>query len=522
MDREVAIARSLVVSAALFSAVCVGGCGTSTEQPESAVSEPTESPATADAREDADAGEDEPRGLRLTTPEASPGYVLHNPNLSKTTYLIDIDGRVVHTWQSDYGPGGGSYLLENGHLLRAANIADAPVFSGGGQAGRIQEFSWDGEVVWDFTFATEDHRLHHDMAVLPNGNLLGIAWEHKSAAEATAAGRRPELIPEAGLWPDMIVEFETQRPDGGRVVWTWHMWDHIIQDHDPDFNDFGDPAEHPELVDINGDHDTSEPPPESPSSDFMHTNAVAYNAELDQIVLSVPRFNEVWVIDHGTTTAEAAGHAGGRWGRGGDLLYRWGNPRTYGRGGDSERRLFFQHDVQWVPENLPGAGHLTLFNNNIEDPGGNYSAVLELAPPVDETGAYLVPEEEPFGPSAPVWSYVAPDKVSFHSFFISGAHRLANGHTFITAGRQGRFFEVTSSGEIVWEHWTPYAGDGEANPTTRANPHSVFRATKIVPDHPALAGRTLRPLDPQPPVVLPADPDVDEDEGPSAAADGRG
>ena len=519
MDRQGSSARSLVIPAVLLLAFCFGGCATPTEEPDPAVSEPTEAVAAAAAEED------EPRGLRLTTPHVSPGYVLHNPNLSDATYLIDVEGRVVHTWQSDYGPGGGSYLLENGHLLRAADVADAPVFSGGGQAGRIQEFTWDGEVVWEFIFATEDHRLHHDMAVLPNGNLLGIAWEHKSADEATAAGRRPELTPEAGLWPDMIVEIEPQPPDGGRVVWTWHMWDHTLQNHDPELSDYGEPAEHPELIDINGDQDTPELSAEELarlralgyvpsdtdrddlSSDFMHTNAVAYNAELDQIVLSVPRFNEIWVIDHSTTTAEAAGHTGGRWGRGGDLLYRWGNPRTYGRGGAADQRLFFQHDVQWVPESMPGAGHLTLFNNNIEDPAGNYSAVFELAPPVADAGGYVVPEDEPFGPSAPVWSYTAPDKVSFYSFFISGAHRLLNGNTFITDGRRGRFLEVTSEGEIVWEYLTPYAGDGEGNPTTLANPHSVFRATKLPPDHPALAGRALAPVDPQPPVVLPAAPE---------------
>ena len=521
MDRQGSSTYSLVVPAMLLLALCFGGCGTPPEEDElaPAVSEPTEAVAAAAAEED------EPRGLRLTTPHVSPGYVLHNPNLSDTTYLIDVEGRVVHTWQSDYGPGGGSYLLENGHLLRAADVADAPVFSGGGQAGRIQEFTWDGEVVWEFIFATEDHRLHHDMAVLPNGNLLGIAWEHKGADEATAAGRRPELTPEAGLWPDMIVEIEPLPPDGGRVVWTWRMWDHTLQNHDPELSDYGEPAEHPELIDINGDQDTPELSAEELarlralgyvpsdtdrddlSSDFMHTNAVAYNAELDQIVLSVPRFNEIWVIDHSTTTVEAAGNTGGRWGRGGDLLYRWGNPGTYGRGGAADQRLFFQHDVQWVPESMPGAGHLTLFNNNIEDPAGNYSAVFELAPPIDDAGGYVVPEDEPFGPLAPVWSYMAPDRVSFYSFFISGAHRLSNGNTFITDGRKGRFLEVTSEGEIVWEYWTPYAGDGEGNPTTLANPHSVFRATKIPPDHSALAGRALASLDPQPPVVLPAAPE---------------
>ena len=238
----------------------------------------------------------------------------------------------------------------------------------------------------------------------------------------------------------------------------------------------------------------------------MHMNAVAYNAALDQIVMSVPRFNEIWVIDHRTTTEEAAGHTGGPGGRGGDLLYRWGNPRAYGRGGDAERRLGFQHDVRWVPEGMPGAGHLTLFNNRIDDPDGSYSAVFELAPPTDDAGSYVVPDAGPFGPEEPTWSYVAPTRTAFFSSFISGAHRLANGQTFITAGAQGRFFEVTPEGEIVWEYWTPYAGTLPGTQATRDNPYSVFRATKIAPDHPALVRRDLTPLDPQPPFVSPPDP----------------
>ena len=238
----------------------------------------------------------------------------------------------------------------------------------------------------------------------------------------------------------------------------------------------------------------------------MHVNAVNYNAALDQIVMSVPRFNEIWVIDHSTTTEEAAGHTGGRSGRGGDLLYRWGNPRVYGRGDEAARRLGFQHDVRWVPEDMPGGGHLTLFNNNIEDPDGDYSAVFELVPPTVGAGRYVVPDAGPFGPEEPTWSYVAPTRTAFFSTFISGAHRLANGHTFITSGAQGRFFEVTPEGEIVWEYWTPYGGTLPGNQATNANPYSVFRATKIAPDHPALAGRDLTPLDPQPPWEPPPDP----------------
>ena len=522
-DRHVSPAHLLGV---LLMAFCFLSCGAPAEEPEATVPEAPAAPADADADGDADQDQDqdEPRGLRVNTPDASPGYVLFNPNLSLTTYLVDVEGRVVHTWQRDQGPAGGAYLLDNGHLMRGVREPDVPVFSGGGQGGRLQELTWEGEVVWDFTFATEDHLLHHDMAVLPNGNILGIAWEQKTPEEANQAGRLPALTPEAGVWPDMIVEFEPQPPDSARVVWQWHMWDHTIQNQDPDANNYGEPAQHPELIDINGDRDApvmsaaelarlqalgyvpEDTAPEDLQSDFMHMNAINYNAALDQIVMSVPRFNELWVIDHSTTTEEAAGHTGGRGGRGGDLLYRWGNPRAYGRGGEAERRLFFQHDVRWVPEGMPGAGHLTLFNNQIDDPDGSYSAVFELVPPTDGAGPYVVPDAGPFGPEEPIWRYVAPTRTAFFSSFISGAHRLANGQTFITAGAQGRFFEVTPDAEIVWEYWTPYAGTLLGNQATRDNPYSVFRATKIAPDHPALAGRTLTPLDPQPPFVRPPDP----------------
>ena len=497
-----------------FAAVAgLVGCGAPPRESESA----TEEPADARGAEDAD----ERRGLRTNTPEASPGYVLFNPNRSLTTYLIDREGRVVHTWESEHAPGGGAYFLDNGHLLRGAREPDVPVFSGGGQAGRLQELTWDGEVVWDFTFASADHLLHHDVAVLPNGHILAIAWEEKSPEEAIQAGRLAALTPEAGLWPDMLVELEPQPPDGARIVWEWHMWDHTIQDHDPEASHYGELAAHPELVDINGDREAPELSaeelervqalgfvpedlaPDGLQSDLLHMNAVNYNAALDQIVMSVPRFNEIWVIDHSTTTEEAAGHTDGRWGRGGDLLYRWGNPRAYG--GEDARRLFFQHDVRWVPEGMPGAGNLTLFNNRIEDPDGSYSAVFELAPPTEGAGRYVVPNAGPFGPEAPTWSYVAPDRTTFFSSFISGAHRLADGHTFITAGAQGRFFEVAPDGEIVWEYWSPYAGTLPGNQATNANPYSVFRATKIAADHPALAGRNLTPLDPQPPSVPPPD-----------------
>ena len=168
--------------------------------------------------------------------------------------------------------------------------------------------------------------------------------------------------------------------------------------------------------------------------------------------------------------------------------------------------MFGQHDVRWVGEGTPGSGRLTLFNNRIPSPEGDHSAVFELAPPTDDAGRYVVPDGDAFGPQEPSWSYMAPDRVSFHSFFISGAHRLPNGHTFITEGATGRFFEVTPEGDIVWQYRTPYSGTLTSSPVARRSPYGVFRATKVSPDHPGLAGRNLHPVEPQPPPVLPPEP----------------
>jgi len=443
-------------------------------------------------------GLDEPRGLRLKADGLGPGYVLFSPLLSDTTYLIDMDGQVVHTWKSDSSPGSAVYLLDNGNLLRGGRGIYSPVFNDGqGQGGSIQEFSWEGDLIWDFSFNTETHLLHHDIEVLPNGNVLAIAWELKSAEEARQAGRRPELIPQQGLWPDMILEFQPEPPNGAQIVWQWHAWDHLIQDFDPEADNYGDPAEQPGRIDINRGRPPVTAEPGDPNPNLMHTNAVEYNAELDQILLSVPNFSEIWIIDHSTTTEEASGHMGGRWNKGGGLLYRWGNPQNYGRGDQEAQLLGEQHDPRWIPEGSPGAGNILVFNNNDFGSWGLRTSVFEIIPPITGRG-YALANGRPFGPDGPVWAYTTED--SFRAPFISGAHRMQNGNTFITSGTRGRFLEVTPAGEIVWDYWSPYSPniatpDDSTAPSPGPDIYSVFRATKIPSNHPGLAGRELRPLE---------------------------
>ncbi len=277
--------------------------------------------------------------------------------------------------------------------MRPGSIGgDAGVFGPGpAVGGRIQEFTWDGELVWDFKFYNAKQLPHHTITRLPNGNVLLIVWDRKTTEEAIAAGRRPEMTGDKHLIVDSLVEIKPTGKTTGEVVWEWHLWDHLVQDFDKTKANFGNVGEHPELVNINYGEDelpsviaaatkdgkdktkaddkpaANRPPRINP--DYTHFNGVDYNPDLDQISVSVWAFSEFWIIDHGTTTAQAASHTGGRMGKGGDLLYRWGNPRAYRAGTKADRKLFSQHNAHWIPRGLPGAGHLLLFNNGPERPG---------------------------------------------------------------------------------------------------------------------------------------------------------
>ena len=175
--------------------------------------------------------------------------------------------------------------------------------------------------------------------------------------------------------------------------------------------------------------------------------------------MSVHAFSEFWIIDHSTTTAEAASHKGGRSGKGGDLLYRWGNPRAYRNGSKMEQRLFNQHNAHWIPHGLPGEGHMLVFNNGSGRPGGDSSSVDEIVLPVDSQGQYARNKRGPYGPAQAVWSYSAPKKSDFYSFFISGSQRLPNGNTLICSGANGTVFEVTPDKAVVWKYTNPVMGN---------------------------------------------------------------
>ena len=413
-------------------------------------------------------------GLFLNTSEAFDGYTLFSNN--ETTYLIDNCGRKVREWESSYKAGQGVYLLPQGDLLRAGTLPGD--FPEGGRGGIFELFDWDGHLKWQYKIADNGQQAHHDIAPMPNGNFLCTVWKKKGEEESKTKGRKFD----GEVWSEHVLELEILPNDQAKIVWEWSVWDHLVQDHDPARPNFGVIADHPELIDINFIGLKEET-----HGDWLHINSVSYNPVLDQIVLSSRHLSEIYVIDHSTTSSEAASHQGGKCGKGGAILYRFGNPQVYGHGTASDRILGKQHHIDWVPGHTKWAGEFVVFNNEFIP--GQQSNVIIFNNPVDEHGCYHFDPENGFGTEKILRSYTSP---SFYSDILSGVQVLPNNNLLILEGRPGRIFEVNEGDQVVWEYINPVnvnGGPGIQGGTPRFN--SLFRAIRYTSDYLGLNDKDL-------------------------------
>ncbi|MBL0016702.1 MAG: aryl-sulfate sulfotransferase [Bacteroidetes bacterium] len=419
-------------------------------------------------------------GLFQNDAGTAEGYTLFAPLTSTKTYLIDNCGREVHQWPSGNTPGNTVYLREDGMLVRADRLTN-PDFNIGGVGGRVEILDWNGNVTWHYTISDSLQAHHHDALPLPNGNVMLIVWESIDSLEAIANGRDPNTLT-SDLLPDKLVEIEPTVPGQGNIVWEWRAWDHLVQDFDSTKNNFGVVADHPELINLNYFDPTSK-------RNWMHCNGIDYDPAKDQIVISSHRFDEIWIIDHSTTTQEAASHSGGLRGKGGDLLYRWGNPQTYNRGTVNDQRLFGQHNIGWVPAGDQYAGMLKVFNNGLGKPAGPFSTADIWEPPMDLLGNYTINPGQPFGPVNLAWSYA--DSPAYYSNILSSVQRLPGNHTLICEGTTGHFFEIDSAGNTVWSYVNPVQAAGPLNQGDSITGNTVFRAIKYPSNYAGFIGHTL-------------------------------
>ncbi len=330
----------------------------------------------------------------VDTGSAGAGLTLVAPYGTKDLSLVDEDGNTVHTWSTDRLTRGTVELLPNGTLLRGRSGPS-------GQEDGIHILDLDGTVLWDYQLP-DGYDWHHDIEPLPNGNILLTVRVIYDFLPASELGRDPQLIRNL-LWMEPIIEVKPKGRTGGDIVWKWDPVDHLIQDYSSDLSNYGVISEHPELININF--------PRTTTYDWQHTNGVAYNAELDQVIITNRNIGEIWVIDHNTSMEEAAGHTGGAHGRGGDLLYRWGNPQAYGAGDIHDQVLFGPHDAHWIPSGYPGEGNIMIFNNGNDEvgtrPEGLFSSIDEIVPPLNSTGGYDLSSGSAYGPSGTIWNYTA-------------------------------------------------------------------------------------------------------------------
>ncbi|MEE9437491.1 MAG: aryl-sulfate sulfotransferase [Saprospiraceae bacterium] len=381
------------------------------------------------------------------------GYNLFMANKQSTAYLINNCGEIINSWSDhDFARIGAElYLMPDGKLLKAKvdkDVNSTSSIGAGGAGGVLEIVSWENELLWQYVLQDSLQRQHHDICIMPNGHILAIVWDRYFLDDILEKGFDTLSYNQREIWPDKIIEID---PQSSEVVWEWKGWDHVIQDFDSTKVNYTNIHDHPESININYQDFTFS------KKDWMHSNAIDYNANLDQIILSVRNFNEIWIIDHSTTTNEAATNKGGNSDKGGGILWRWGNNHAYKMGNSNDRVLHYQHDAGWVQSpkliNSPYFNTISVYNNFIDS---RYSMGTFINPQLANDGYnYLKNENDTYLPNTIFADVSHPDTLKQYSSAGSNIQLLPNGNILMHAARQGRTIELTNDEVPVWEYLVP-------------------------------------------------------------------
>ena len=186
-----------------------------------------------------------PKGVTTYVPEKCfLGYTLWSPlstvmagadnpwDRPGETFLIDMQGNVVHQWKLPY-PTFYGYLLPNGNLLAGLrttkNVPGRPgiaPYGMGGTCGVLVEVDWEGNIL----FMHEDLAMHHDFKKLPNGNYIYLAWERLSPEliARVKGGIEGSEHSDGAMWGDVYREVSPK----GDIVWEYHIKDHLDTERD--------------------------------------------------------------------------------------------------------------------------------------------------------------------------------------------------------------------------------------------------------------------------------------------------
>ncbi len=345
-----------------------------------------------------------PTGLTIhDRARAFEGFTLFVPLTEKsesTIYLIDANGQIAHRWAAPISVLH-AQLLPDGHLLLMGRNDRQEVerpgvgkYEIGGAAGLLVELDWEGRRVWKHS----DLNMHHDFARLSNGHTIYLIWEKVpiSLQKRVRGGVKGSEFSGGVMFNDGLVEVDAT----GKTVWQWSANAHL----DPNLDIIG---------------------PLYKREEWLHCNSLAVLKNGD-IALSSRQTDALLIVEKKT----------------GRIRFRWGsaayldNKTIEMRAG--AKTLGGPHDVSQIDEGLPGAGHLLCYDNGLY---ADASRAVEIDL---ETGKE-------------VWqsSQAGIGRVHF-SAFAGSAQRLPNGNTLISEAAGGRFFQIASDGEIVWEYVNPF------------------------------------------------------------------
>lgn len=433
-------------------------------------------------------------GTRVHTPEAHDGYTLITPSMSHKSFLINNCGEVINEWESPNISETATYLTPEGHLIKTC-ISEKPTgLQFYGKGGLIEMWSWDNELLWYYDFNSLTETTNHDIAIMPNGHLLVLFSRLINEDIAKELGKTSN----GPIYATVVKEIKMIGTDQMEVIWEWDVADHFIQDRHSDKPNYGIIQDHPQRLNINYiPLDPHGNPNTSNQADMFHANGIDYNPELDQIMITLRNFSEIWIIDHSTTTAEAKKSSGGAYGKGGDLLFRYGNPRTYNAGTVADQILRNPHAGEWIQSNKRLGGNIMIFNNgysrslSTEMEREGYSEVLVITNPYD---SYTSESDYTNGSHSMIlMEYGGQPGSPFKSKVMSNANVLSNGNILINVSNGSLIQEITSTRELVWEYRIPTNHDEEVGHEGPIARNGAFKVTKYDVDLPMFSNKNMNP-----------------------------
>ena len=389
-----------------------------------------------------------PTGVTRYDPERAHGcYVLFDGR-NADSFLIDMNGTEINRW-----PYSGFPVemidpdLADGVRGRILAQKEPGIF----QNETLIELDWNGTIVWEWGEKAPGGKARqvHDLARLANGNTLVLA----------GADRIVPRLSDRPVGDGAIYELD---PDGD-IVWQWFCCDHLDE---LGFTDemlpfvFGDRSRPRRRVIALNDMAPLGPNKwYAAGDDRFHP---------DNILIDDRDSNVIAII------ARASGHVVWRIGPSHPSSYdfsRRESPRALPRPVDHTSG---QHDVHMIPEGLPGAGNILIFDN--QGPAGHPQVNLEFQ------GGSRILEIDPVSMEV-VWQYDGASSGeqywTFYSSFISSARRLPNGNTLICEGMHGRIFQVMPDGEIVWEYVNPHFAEAAGDAADDDGPNKwVFKGRR--------------------------------------------